>query len=82
MRGVMQRVSAHLPALMRTCLFDWKAVRSRYTMGATSEDDQCAAGGRSVCLLVCVLGVRVSCHIEPYRRHQTIGGCAMRAKWS
>lgn len=45
MRGVMRHVSANLPALMRMCLFDWKAVRSCYAMGATNEDDQSAAGG-------------------------------------
>lgn len=54
MRGVMRRVSAHLPALIRMCLFDWKAVRSHYAMGATSEDDQGAAGEWSVCLCVCL----------------------------
>lgn len=48
MRGVMRGVSADLPALIRTCLFDWKAVRSRYATGAASEDDQSAAGDWSV----------------------------------
>lgn len=49
MRGLMQRVSPYLPALMRMCLFEWKAVRSCYAMRATSEDDLSAArGGWSV----------------------------------
>lgn len=52
MRGVMRRVSAYLPALMRMCLFDWKAVKSRYAVRATTEDDESAAGGWGVCLCV------------------------------
>lgn len=54
MRGVMQLDSAYLPALMRMCLFDWKAVRSRYAAGTTSEDDQSSAGGSGVCVCVTV----------------------------
>ena len=56
MRSVMRRVSADLPALMRMCLFDWKAVRSRYAAGATSEDDQSSVcvGGVVECVSVCV----------------------------
>lgn len=54
MRGVMRHVSANLPALMRMCLFDWKAVRSCYAMGATNEDDQSAAGGGVECMFVCL----------------------------
>ena len=76
MRSVMRRVSADLPALMRMCLFDWKAVRSRYAAGATSEDDQSSVcvGGSGVCVCLCVcLGVRLSCHIEAYRRNQKMG---------
>lgn len=74
MHGVMWRVSAYLPALMRMCLFDWKAVRSHYAMGAKSVDDQNSAGvGGGGCL-----GVRISCHIEPYRRSWRTGRCAKR----
>lgn len=55
MRVVMCRVSADLPALMTMCLFDWKAVRSRYATRATTEDDQSAArGADKVCVRVCV----------------------------
>lgn len=76
MRGIMCRVSAYLPALMRMCLFDWKAVRSCYAIGASSWDDQSSAGGWSVCL--CVLGVRVSCHFKPYKRTHRMVECAER----
>lgn len=53
MHGVMRRVSAYLPALMRMCLFDWKAVMSCYALGAMTEGDQSAAG-RVECVCVCV----------------------------
>lgn len=62
MCGVMLYVSAYLPSLIRMCLFDWKAVRSRYILGQ---------GVRTIgveCVIVrpfvCVLGARVSCHIK------------------
>lgn len=69
MRGVIRRVSAYLPVLMRTCLFDWKAVRSCYATEAATEDDQSVVGiriggGICFCLSVC-LGVMVSCDIMP-----------------
>lgn len=47
MRGVMRRVSADLPALIRTCLFDWKAVRSAY---ASSEDHHGQHSGWPACV--------------------------------
>lgn len=40
MRGVMSHVSADLPALIRMCLSDWKAVRSGLAVGAVSGDDR------------------------------------------
>lgn len=51
MRGVMRCVSACLPALTRTGLFDWKAVRSRYATRAPSEGDDGVVGG--VCVFRC-----------------------------
>lgn len=47
MRGVMRTVSADLPALIRTCLFDWKAVRSDY---APSGDHHGTTGDLSACV--------------------------------
>lgn len=62
MCGVMLYVSAYLPSLIRMCLFDWKAVRSRYILGQGVR----IIGVECVIVrpFVCVLGVRVSCHIK------------------
>lgn len=78
MRGVMHGVSADLPALIRTCLFDRKAVRSRYAAGAATEDDQTACHSSIHTLQYFFLGARVSCHNKPYRSGQRAGGCAER----
>lgn len=59
---MMLYVSAYLPSLIRMCLFDWKAVRSRYISGQGVR----LIGVERVIVrpFVCGLGVRVSCHIK------------------